>query len=318
MRKSYSKEEIVIILQDLYNKIQKPITNKILKEMDNMPTEKVFKRLFGNWQNACKETNIPFQRKIENCGRKNEINRLGEEKIDSLGCVMKIVKYNNANDIIVEFQDIYKGRIHTNYSNWKKNNCKNPFSKNKYGGYLGNTVSKINNIKKDSYKVWYAMLQRCYKECYDNKPTYYSCEVCDEWLCYANFEKWYDKNYYQIDNEVMNLDKDILCRDNKIYSPETCIFVPQSINKLFTKHDRFRGNYLLGVSYDNRTMTYYARCNKFGKEVHLGNFPDELSAFKAYKFYKEKYIKDVADLYKSQIPNKLYNAMYLYQVKITD
>ena len=37
-----------------------------------------------------------------------------------------------------------------------------------------------------------------------------------------------------------------------------------------------------------------------------------------YKKYKEKLIKKIADEYKDEIPIKLYDAMYRYEVEITD
>ena len=51
---------------------------------------------------------------------------------------------------------------------------------------------------------------------------------------------------------------------------------------------------------------------------YLGLFPNQQEAFYAYKKAKEKYIKEVADLYKNIIPQKVYDAMYSYQVEITD
>lgn len=42
-----------------------------------------------------------------------------------------------------------------------------------------------------------------------------------------------------------------------------------------------------------------------------------MGAFEAYK-KKEKYIKEVADSYKSVIPIKVYDAMYQYEILITD
>ena len=46
------------------------------------------------------------------------------------------------------------------------------------------------------------------------------------------------------------------------------------------------------------------------------NTPQE--AFQAYKKFKENYIKQVADEYKEYIPQKLYEAMYNYEVEIGD
>lgn len=59
-----------------------------------------------------------------------------------------------------------------------------------------------------------------------NKPTYEGCTVCDEWLYFSNFKKWFDENYI----EGFQLDKDIIIRGNKVYSPQTCCFVPKEIN----------------------------------------------------------------------------------------
>ena len=117
-------------------------------------------------------------------------------------------------------------------------------------GYLGNTSTSKNKKVKHSYRIWLGMIRRCYNpRGYDGKMVYYKdCSVCDEWLCYANFEKWYDDNYYEVNNEEMNLDKDILVKGNKIYSPNTCVFVPQRINSLFLKRNKSRGKYPIGTS----------------------------------------------------------------------
>ena len=49
----------------------------------------------------------------------------------------------------------------------------------------------------------------------------------------------------------MAIDKDILYKGNKIYCPEKCIFVPFSINSLFTKRQNRRGDYPIGVCKNN-------------------------------------------------------------------
>ena len=167
------------------------------------------------------------------------------------------------------------------------------------------------------------MLTRCYDEKYQEKyPTYNGCTVCEEWLNFQNFAKWYDENSYEVNNEKMNLDKDILVKHNKIYSPDTCIFVPQAINKLFVKCDRSRGDSVIGTSlYKGK---YQVKCQVFNPETgkskneYLGYYDTQEKAFEVYKYYKEKNIKEVADYYKDEIPDKLYNALYSYKVEITD
>ena len=120
----------------------------------------------------------------------------------------------------------------------------------------------------------------------------------------------------------MCLDKDILVKHNKIYSPETCVFVPQTINKLFTKRQNDRGESVIGTSpIDGK---YRARCYMINLETgkskceYLGLFDTQEKAFKIYKYYKEKNIKMVADYFREQIPDKLYDALYNYEVEIDD
>ena len=140
--------------------------------------------------------------------------------------------------------------------------------------YVGNTTVKNLQTHKDkeSYKCWYHMIRRCY----ENKDTSYKdCSVCEEWLCYANFEKWYDDNYWECGSETMHLDKDILKHGNRIYSPNNCIFVPKDINMLFVKQKNKRINNLpIGVKLDSSTLTrdkqlYVARISKKNKTLWI-------------------------------------------------
>lgn len=222
------------------------------------------------------------------------------DKIDS--------KYDN---ILIKFKD---KQIHQEIT------IKNPYSKLCGVGLLGNATSTDSNgnIKK-SYNAWKNMIHRCYNEKeHKREPTYQECLVCDEWLYYSNFEQWWDNNYYEINNQEMWLDKDILVKDNKIYSPQTCVIVPQDINLLFIKRDAKRGNLPIGVSYFKRDKKYMANIGKFGKQHYLGLFDTPTKAFEAYKQAKEQHIKDVAEKYKDEIPRKLYEAMYKWNVEITD
>lgn len=254
--------------------------------------------------------------------------RLGEENYNSFGTLMRIVEYKNARDIIVEFQDEYHARVHTNYNAFKKGNVKNPYDREVYGvGYIEVGKYKVSENGKHTkaYTIWHNMLMRCYDPYYINKyPTYIDCFVCEEWLNFQNFAKWYDENVYNCNNERMHLDKDILCKGNKIYSPETCVLVPQRINELFTKRDATRGRYPIGVNYHKNNNKLLVQCNIFENEKsklkYLGNFPlnKPFQAFYVYKQFKENYIKQVADEYKDLIPKKLYEALYKWEIEIND
>ena len=134
--------------------------------------------------------------------------------------------------------------------------------------------------------------------------------------------EWIDENYYEVPGEVMCLDKDILYKGNKVYSRETCIFVPNRINVLFTKRDNSRGNCPIGVTPDS-SGNYVAQCHdEYVKLVCLGIYSTKEEAFYAYKKYKERVIKEVIDSYKGKIPEPFYSrlrdAMYNYKVEIDD
>ena len=244
-----------------------------------------------------------------------KIDRTGEERVNNFGSKMKIINYKNANDIDIYFEEynwVAKNKAYTNFIKGKIN-C--PYERKTYGvGYIGEGNHKplIDNKKTKVYNTWGNMLKRCYDKNFQiNNSTYTDCKVCNEWLCFQNFADWYDENYYEIEGEIMELDKDILVKGNKIYSPNTCIFVPHRINSLFVKRDSKRGEYPIGVT--PHRNKFRAEC-----EIKLGVYNTIEEAFQVYKKFKENYIKEIAEEYKSKIPQKLYKAMINYEVEITD
>ena len=167
------------------------------------------------------------------------------------------------------------------------------------------------------------MLQRCYDPRYQEKePTYKGCEVEDYLLNFQHMGEWLDENYYEIPGEIMCLDKDILFKGNKIYSRDTCIFVPQKINLLFTKRDNDRGDCPIGVRVTPSGKYEAKCCVGYGRSVYLGAYSTKEEAFQVYKQYKEKVIKEVIDSYEGVIPephySRLKTAMYNYEVEIDD
>ena len=256
----------------------------------------------------------------------NKIDRTGEIGINNFGSKMIITKYRKYSDIDVYFPEYnwtFKGAT---YQSFKKGNIKCPYEKRYYGvGYLGEGEYKVKENGKPTriYDTWKSMLRRCYDKKYHEKyPTYKDCTVSEEWHNFQNFAKWYDNNYYEIKGEIMALDKDILFKHDKIYSPDTCIFVPERINLLFVKSDKSRGKSVIGTTPKNGK--YQVRCQLINPETgkskneYLGYYETQEKAFEVYKYYKEKNIKQVADYYKDRIPQKLYDAMYNYEVEIND
>ena len=176
-------------------------------------------------------------------GRK--IDRTGEIGYNNFGSKMIIKEYRNKRDVDVCFPEYDWTSEHAEYKNFKKGGIKCPYEPRTCGvGYLGEGKYKTreNGTNKKEFNIWHHTLRRCYDPKYQEKhPTYKDCKVEDYLLNFQNMHEWIDENYYEIPGEEMCLDKDILCKGNKIYSRDTCIFVPQRINKLFTKSDKARG-----------------------------------------------------------------------------
>lgn len=256
-----------------------------------------------------------------------KIDRTGERNINNFGSEIIIVEYKNRKDIDVYFPEYDWITRNVQYDNFKRGGVKCPYDRSIYSvGYIGEGKYKAKENGKITkcYHTWYNMLMRCYDSKYHKKePTYISCETSEEFLNFQNFGEWYEENYYEIEGKRMHLDKDILVKHNKVYSPETCIFVPQTINSLFVKNNKNRGESVTGTSFtkDNK---YMVNCWLFNPETgkskgeYLGTYDTQEKAFEVYKYYKEKNIKQVADYYKDLIPQKLYDAMYDYEVEITD
>ena len=250
--------------------------------------------------------------------------RLGETVLQNCNEVAFIVEYVDSKNITVQFKSTGE-LVKTDYRTFARGNVKSHFTASVYGvGVKGTEVTVDKNGERlESYICWKSMLCRCYSAKHQKRyPSYKGCSVCDEWLYYPNFKKFYNENYYEIDGKTSQLDKDILVKGNKIYSPETCIFVPKFINTLFTKSQKIRGDFPVGVCYDKTNKKYKAHLSVFknGKSTqkNLGYFDTPEEAFEVYKRAKEDYIKKIADEYKDKIPTELYQAMYAYEVEIND
>lgn len=170
------------------------------------------------------------------------IDRTGEKYITNQGYPIKIIEYFNNSNCTVQFECGYI-RKRISYFNIKNGAVKNHYHPSVYGvGYIGVGKYKTKENKKPTlmYDCWKGVIRRCYNEKERNKnPSYKNTTICEKWKCFQVFGAWYEQNfkYYMQDWE---LDKDILIKGNKIYSPTTCAFVPTDVNGLFINRKRGR------------------------------------------------------------------------------
>ena len=144
------------------------------------------------------------------------------------------------------------------------------------------------------HRTWLSMLARCYsKSNLVRYLTYKDCLVCEEWLTFSTFKKWMESQDYK----GKQLDKDLLVQGNKLYSPETCVFVDAKINTFTVDSAKSRGRYMIGACWYKDKNKFRANCsNPFtGKSDHLGYFTDELSAHLAWKKRKHELACQLAD-----------------------
>ena len=258
-------------------------------------------------------------------GRK-AIDKTGEEKLNNFGSKMIVKEYRKAIDIDVYFPEYNWIVEHARYDHFKNGNIKCPYEPRICEvGYLGEGKYKVKEDGKhtNEYRIYYEMLRRCYDSKFQEKhPSYKGCTAENDWFNFQNMAEWIENNYYEVPGEKMHLDKDILCKGNKVYSRNTCIFVPQRINELFTKNDKTRGYSPIGVT-PTSSGNYQVQCNDVnGERIYLGSYSTKEEAFQVYKEYKERVIKEVIDSYEGKIPEPFYSrlkeAMYNYKVEKDD
>ena len=180
-------------------------------------------------------------------------------------------------------------------------------------GYYDIREPMSKGINRKIYHIWRAMLARCYSDRVQRKqPTYIGCSVCNEWFLFSNFKEYYINNA----EEGWCLDKDILYKGNKVYSPQTCCFVPNEINVIISGRKK-KSNLPKGVK-KTKYNRYQAVINKQYNDINLGSYPTPEAAFQAYKKAKEEWIKEVADKWKDKLKPNVYEALMNYQVEITD
>ena len=253
--------------------------------------------------------------------------RTGYKVINYQGLEMVCAEYKNSINIIVEFNNPYF-KTKSCWSNFIKGKIRNPNVPSIYGvGVVGDKYPTNHSRKRTKeYVCWHDLLYRVYGNNRKDSTSlrYRECVVCDEWLCYPNFYEWLhsQENFNKwLNGERWCLDKDILSKGNKIYSPETCCLVPVNVNTLFVKVDKSRGDLPIGVTYNHKR--YMANCSNpiiGNTRVYLGTYDEPIDAYYAYKKYKEDLIKQIAaiEYNKGNIAKKCYEAMLNYEVEITD
>lgn len=143
------------------------------------------------------------------------------------------------------------------------------------------------------YCAWDRMLSRCYDDkVHENHPTYKDCTVCDDWLAFSKFKTWMEQRDWQ----GKHLDKDILVKGNKVYSPDTCVFVTRDVNAFMVDRKDSSRSLPQGVR-ERYKGRFIASCKAFkSKSVDIGIFDTAEEAGDAYIKYKQQLAVHLAKL----------------------
>ena len=236
----------------------------------------------------------------------------------------KVLKYNDRANVEIQFLKTGFEMV-ARLSHIRNGKVKDPYSPSVYGvGIVGTKYpSRVNGVQTKEHVLWSSMLERCYSDAFKKKrPTYEGCKVSDKFKNYEYFYEWCNKQIgfgNDGNGNPFQLDKDLLVKGNKVYSENTCVFIPSGINSLLIKCAASRGEHLIGVYWSKTANAFVARVsrNKGGSE-HLGLFNTEIEAFNAYKEAKESFVKEQAEKWKGKIDERAYNALMKYEVNIDD
>lgn len=245
---------------------------------------------------------------------KNKKIGVGDDFPTNEGGRVVVVEYVDAQNVLVKHLDDYGYEVVVRAGDMRKGRVKNPYRPSVYGvGFIGTGEYKVREGDKKTieYVTWYNMLTRCYcPKKHEKNPTYIGCSVDERWHNFQVFGKWFNE---QRRDDGWQLDKDLLKDGNKVYSPETCRFIPSQLNSLLTDSGRARGELSQGVS--THRVKYKAEIRTDGERIYLGIYPTEAQAFAVYKKAKEENIKRMANVYKDEICPLVYQSLMAYDIK---
>lgn len=175
---------------------------------------------------------------------------------------------------------------------------------------------RVNGKILKEYNLWGSLLSRCFNpKLQRNYPTYIGCQASGNFKEYSYFYQWC-QNQIGFGQEGFDLDKDLIFKGNKLYSEDTCLFVPSALNRLLLASKAARGSLPVGVCAHG--YKFQATCKTDSPSSYLGRFNTIEEAFNAYKQVKEAFIKAQAAKWKAFIDPRAYEALMAYTVLITD
>lgn len=180
-------------------------------------------------------------------------------------------------------------------------------------GYLGDG-DRISANNTRQARIWHGMLTRCYGD--DVKyRSYLDCTVSDNFKNLGYFCNWCLKQV-GFNEKGFELDKDLLSKGRKIYSEDTCVFIPKEMNLFLASSKSVRGEFVIGVSFDKASQKFKVASTSWCNDRK--GYSSEWEAFMVFKKAKEAHAKKLANKYKDKVDPRVYEALMSYKVLLTD
>jgi hypothetical protein len=184
----------------------------------------------------------------------------------------KVIKYTNSCDVEVKFTST-GCKVSTQLGHIRVGNVRDRMYPNIYGiGYSGIGKYKLNITGKytKTYEAWFNMMRRCYCSKFQARhSTYKGCTVDSEWCNFQVFAEWYHNNY-PTNGGKYELDKDIKIKGNKVYGPDTCLFVSHKDNAVKARAIHFKVVSPNGTILTGYNVSQFCRENNLS-QGHLTN-----------------------------------------------
>ncbi len=181
-------------------------------------------------------------------------------------------------------------------------------------GYLNGEKPWKNRQYEYEHELWSSMLNRCYGRGAISK-YHNDCSVSDNFKDYSYFKMWCNQqigfNYRDEKKGLFHLDKDLLSNGARIYSEETCCFIPAEINCALPSPKPLNKTSALplGVSKRKDRAKFSATLACYGRVKHLGSFTTVEDAEAAWKVAKSLYFLELAEKWKDIVDPRVYSAL---------
>lgn len=254
---------------------------------------------------------------------------IGDVYVLNCGWKCKVKEYVNALNVVIEFDD--RSTQIAPFANIKNGGVKPLNYPSVYGiGFfgIGRFIPRSYKPKDDQivvdqkiYRHWVKLLDRVYnlenKHSSSNK-TYKGCTIDPDWHNFQNFCEWTLTQKYWNEKDA-HLDKDLLVKGNKHYSPSTCCYIPSKINLFISGCKISEKGLPRGVNYikprtKGSKQGYIARCYFKSDREYLGYYDDKDQASIVYNARKKEVAMSLIAEYTDVISEPASKAFHRYLI----